>query len=236
MLYDQEVVDSLTQNVLDGNVRATSILPLIETSTPLLPFPVLFKLVLATKINIGDVTKIKSLKYITPKALDKIIKPLEEDVYVSIGENYLEFIDPSGVKEQFYYKTGILATLDEKPSLDKVTNMFYTVDYIRNRIDRISGAADPYHMACTMPLQKMYFILYIGDEDLVKVIHSSIKLLAETGIGSKHSVGLGKFKIVEAKNIEEFNPILSRYLPSTLNDESYYWVSMGKYAPKDSGE
>lgn len=229
-------MDLLVHNILNGDIRATSILPLIEANIPLLPFPVLLKLILAKKTSTGDIAKTKSLKYITPKALNKTVKLLREDVHVDIDENYLRFTTSSGMEEQLYCKTGILAILDEKQLIDKVTTMFYTVDYIRNRIDRISGAADLYHMACTMPLQKMYFILYIGNKDLVKIVHSSIKLLAETGIGGKHSIGLGKFRIVETENVEEFNPILYKYLPSTPDDESYYWVSMGKYVPENNRE
>lgn len=223
--------------MVKGDIRVTSVLPMIEDRKPLLPLPILLKNYLIDRTVTGDITKIKKLKYITPEALDTIVKLLsvKKDVDVTATDDSLNISTPSKDEKRFYHKVGILVSENEKNMLRKIMKIFEFIGYVRSRIDRINGAADIFYTSYVMPLEKLYFIVFSKNRKDMEVIHSAVKLLEELGIGGGKFVGLGKFQVLRVSdNVKDLNSILPKYLPQQQNDRSTYWVSMGKYVPDDN--
>ncbi len=89
----------------------------------------------------------------------------------------------------------ILHLEDESINCGEIKDFFKEVKYYRNRLDRISTAADLYQVSgyiSTKPLS----ILITASEQTHNNLESMFKVLAELGIGGFRSRGWGKFKFL----------------------------------------
>lgn len=68
----------------------------------------------------------------------------------------------------------------------------------RNRIDRATGAADPFSFPAVVYKAEMGFLA----QGWSKKLGRALKLLSETGIGGDRNLGYGRFKVVDEKEIE----------------------------------
>ena len=233
LINDEDLVDKLVKAVIEGRVRSTSILPVVRVndreSVPLIPFPVLLKVLLAENLAKGNIKVLRGINYTTPKTLTSLLK------HAISGT--VEIIEKDGVKirvnsEAYSIRSGVLISHGEENVASKIKSpLFYYIDFIRNRIDRLSNASDPYHSSYIMPSHEMYFMIEMPkDNEIVKTILSAIKLLEDIGIGSKKSLGLGKFKIKEIFDLENY----SKELYELINNSDGYWTAMGKFYPEET--
>ncbi len=225
-------VEGLVDAITAGEVRATSILPTIECANagivPLVPFPSLLKVLLVEKTVKGDPKVVRGISYTIPDVVGELSKSVVE------GEVVIEE-EPTVIRvsgREYRVKATVLLPSTSK-LVDCIGNsLFYYVDFIRNRIDRITGAADPYHSSYVMPAQRMYFIVQLPS-DLVNTVVSAVRLLEDMGIGSKKSIGLGRFRIEKILDLEDYSRELYGMVKDN-GDKMCYWVSMGKYFPEEA--
>lgn len=226
-LLDRGYAEELVRAVESDEVRFSSILPILNRGNggvePLIPFPHYLKIKLIEKMVKGDLKEVKKIQWATIDSVVELGGALREDseCRVEVGGEYARII--VGDREfkasnNIMFREGII--VPEK--------LFSEIRYIRNRIDRITNAADPYHQEAVLPLTHQYLLVECSENNICDLISTGLRLLSDIGIGSKRSAGLGEFKLLEDNTLN--TSITEKFSKITSGDKGF-WVSLGRFIP-----
>lgn len=172
-------------SLLDGKIKFSSIFPLINNKL-YLKMP--YKKVKCDNDRTLE-KDLKNLEYINYEILEKYQPPYELNCKGSkaflkdINNNELELLnDKNEIINDFLKGSEVIEN-----------NVRY-----RNRIDRITGSADPFTYFAHNYKTEVGFLATDWNENLEK----GIKLLEQVGFGSDKNVGYGKFKFLGVSDLK----------------------------------
>uniref|UniRef100_A0A7C5UVC2 CRISPR system Cms protein Csm4 n=1 Tax=Ignisphaera aggregans TaxID=334771 RepID=A0A7C5UVC2_9CREN len=204
----------------NGGLFASALLPVLKTDSGCLkllsPFPHI--------PCIGKATRIRSL-YTTLSALFNILQFVLEchnggGVPMVIGideeaEIMVSCISGKGAKApklKVVKSVVCLGNVDCNTVLNyAISEFFDRISEHRNRIDRISGAADVF-MLHGINTQTPLWLAFSGDSEAIECAETILEMLQHFGIGGFRSRGWGRFRqITDAKPCSEDENILKSY-------------------------
>jgi len=187
------------EKLLKGGLEASALLPALPAGNEvrlLAPFPRIPCL--------GKATRIRGL-YLTLTTLRRLLLPVSQCLQIGGTPVARE----SGLGSVIVYCAGApaqsleLATLgsiacfrDECDALAPyaLDELYVMVAEYRNRIDRLTGAADPFETYGFKPLTPHWLVLK-GDGDAVECGFTLLEILQRFGLGGLRSRGWGRFKL-----------------------------------------
>ncbi|EHP86825.1 type III-A CRISPR-associated RAMP protein Csm4 [Methanotorris formicicus] len=192
-----------------------------------------------------DAKKIKKIKFISLEAFEEYLN----------GE-YLNEQNMKNIKNQIIGKEFLIGmeeidsvekyseNLDEIKLISKEIEQKIAMDRIKNITLEKDGRGQLYNVEFIRLNYgtEFYFLVDYGelDEDLIKKINASIKLIEDEGLGGKRSIGAGFFESVVIGELnEKFNELfdreedyhltLSTAIPRNGNVEYYKLIEIGGY-------
>jgi len=236
ILHPEEIPWFIDQ-LKNDNVRISSFFPLIDLNSEsqiyLIPIPLFIKIYLAENIERGSRKAfgvIKRLRWISIDALRTILGILGRTHPVGYvetdGEERLVVLDEN---ISFVVSGSILHTDRISISLTEIEPN--KIIHTHNIIDRISSATDIYHLEYLYFRTKLYFVVASKNQKIMNRVHSAIKLLGELGLGSKRTVGSGRFQVLEIHGADE--PIV-KFFGDQINCQGTHWVALGYYIPHEN--
>jgi len=129
----------------------------------------------------------------------------------------LECLGVQGIKPlELPVKKGVvLKDVKEQSAIEPLGSLFEVFEMIteyRNRIDRLSGAADVFQVYGYKPRTPLWLAL-IGENEAVKCAIEQLEILQVLGIGGLRSRGWGKFTVIRDVSIcDEDLEVLKNYL------------------------
>ena len=237
ILYSSDVREFIN-SLKNDNIRFSSFFPLIDVNSKsqifLIPIPLLLKIHLAQNLTKGHrraLGIIKRLRWISTDTLQTLLGILGKGIQIEYKE-----IDG---------KEALVIESDGSNSLMISGNILHShpiqippigikpggIIHTHNIIDRISCATDIYHLEYLYFRTKLYFVVASKNQEMMHRVDSAIKLLGELGLGSKRTVGSGKFRIV--KILEADKPVVKLF-KDLINTKGTHWVSLGYYIPDEN--
>lgn len=185
--------------IREGRVRATSILPAARTENelrllaPFPPIPTMTKKFKRSKAFAPLATIAKLMNTLSECVTEDI--PLIEEVGDGIA------LRCGSVTPLHSLTTGgdggvNIITLDDRPKVIEAP-AYVPVRHYRNRIDRVTGAADLYELRGYRLVGAAWVGLYSEDDSVLRRVAALMNLLGTLGIGGFRSKGWGRFKVLE---------------------------------------
>ncbi len=226
----------LVEQISNGVIKASAILPTVKGDRYrlLVPIPPIPSKIKIRKYNIH---------WITLEALHELIEKINECPrhdslpFISSIENdklVITCISRDGSEEKILeltflkrrHREGIINTsiLDLRSKIvDEDVDIFYQVEY-HNRIDRITGSADPYVLTGYKVNNILWFAVRSGEES--EALDKLLQIHSEIGLGGYRSRGWGHFRII-MENIEVDYNDYNILLNNTIWKKESYNVLLG---------
>ena len=228
---------SISKNLLDEatEVKLSSLLPAIKHGD-------CFKIFIPFD-HVPSKTKLSKLgvKWITLRAVAEFIKEIKE----CNNPPNLDIISRDADKKELFYQCdsekrelkniavgkGFIYHVDEEAAIKNISaDFFETKEFWRNRIDRLSSAADLYKVYVVKPKTSMILMAEGGSSRFMNNLLDQLKLLGELGLGGLRSYGLGRFSVSEAdlcRDGLDYNKLIG------WRSDGYY-VSLGSFLDVNS--
>ncbi len=212
--------EGVGDGVRDGLVASTSILPTARAGgevIPLAPFP-------ALPLKAG---KLRKERYFIPlKDLREVVRGVSECVKGG-GVPYVDYADVEGreflllcgdeVKAHLHEVAGAgegvnVVSVKEGVTLNSTTGIS-EVKQFKNRVDRVSGAADVYDLRGYVAKGVMWVGVEVDGIPVSKV-RELMKVLGMLGIGAYRSRGWGRFRVLGELELSDVD---ARFLKGEVN-------------------
>ena len=221
---------SIAESIKRGEVVSSALLPLIEfdgKARLLAPYPRL-PVIMSKPAKIWSLwitlpALVKTLRFADACARGGYIPAVKEaekdncDRSVCDRRLAVVCVDDKGgvVKEEQYCVRGDVVCADDKdcnmlPRLDH--EMFSVVVEYRNRIDRLTGAADLYIVKAVITSTKLWLAVGASNSSVLDSCVELIKVGSVLGLGGSRSRGWGAYEVVEAKPVDEDLAVLRDYV------------------------
>jgi len=181
---------------IERDLKLSSLLPSLkigECYKPLIPIPPLPSRVKASKLRLSWLT-LNAAKKILDLARDcgrvPMLDPVGSKIHVRC---YSKVLGELCVDERVEAATICDESIGEGP----LGAFFEKVAIYRNRIDRLSGAADLYAVTGFRSNADLILLYHISDDTLGNYIHGLLELQSHIGLGGHRSLGWGRYVMIE---------------------------------------
>ncbi|OYT37411.1 MAG: hypothetical protein B6U89_07330 [Desulfurococcales archaeon ex4484_58] len=243
LIYISSIIglEGFIKYIKKGNLRATALLPLVKTDETyrlLTIFPRLPSKVKVTKLGVKWITLsgLKTLldhttKCIKDEGISFIREKTDSSLKITCFNRELthekDQLELSILKKKTDKSpTSIVDSMNGKTKFVEEEPIFKDIFSYRNRIDRITGSADPFILLGYLP-ENFLWLYFKSNEDRFKTVFELLKLLGEMGLGAYRSRGWGRFYLIEDLDVDQGDlEVLEKYSEWNINSYNALLGSM----------